>query len=72
MSDLLEMYPYILDCLDELSRSVSDSNTLAEAQGLQHYLSSHQFVVALMISEHILGYTKQLSINLQGKEFLFI
>lgn len=66
ISDLIELYPQIMETLSVLADSSSDNNTLTDAQGLKKYMSSHTFVAALVISDHLLGFTKQLSINLQG------
>lgn len=67
MTDLLEMYPQVIETLSILASPSSDTKTLTEAQGLLHYFQTTPFVVALVISEHMLGFTKQLSVTLQGE-----
>ena len=68
MTDLLEMYQPILATLETLSTSTtSDNKTVSEAVGLRTFLMSDVCIAGLVISEHMLGYTKQLSIKLQGE-----
>ena len=68
LSDILAMYPYIKAALTRLSEPDHDTKTITEATGLLSCMSKPQFIVAFVISEHMLGYTKQLSIKLQGKQ----
>lgn len=67
MAELMSMYDYVIQSLNVMTGAGWDSKTIAEAQGLSHYLQREAFIVPFVISEHMLGYTKQLSINLQGK-----
>ena len=40
--------------------------TISEAQGLLHKISSPSFIAAFKVNHHMFGYTKPLSILLQG------
>lgn len=63
----MTMYKYVLTALEELSGQCHDTKTVSEASGLLSYLKQPEFLVAFVISEHMLGYTKQLSLKLQGE-----
>lgn len=66
MSELLLIHPYVVKAISVMTGSTWDTKTIAEAQGLNTYLTQLSFIVPFVISEHMLGYTKQLSIKLQG------
>ena len=51
---------------------VWDGNTISEAQGLLHKISSPGFIAAFKVNHHMFGYTKQLSILLQGSTMYVI
>lgn len=67
MSELKQIYPYILKALKVMSGTGFDQNTMTEASGLWHVMSSHGFIAAFIIAEKMLGFTKILSQQLQGK-----
>lgn len=68
MSEIKSMYQYILSTLTRITaESEWDTKTATEASGFLHYMQSQQFVVAFVIAEYLLGFTLQLSINLQGE-----
>ena len=55
--------------LDETAKNtdmVWDGSTISEAQGLLHKISSAGFIAAFKVNHHMFGYTKPLSILLQG------
>lgn len=62
----MAMFEYVKKALELLSESEHDTKTITEASGLLSYMKKPEFIVAFAISEHMLGYTKQLSIKLQG------
>ena len=60
------MYKPIGEALEKLSDSSQDTKTITEARGFQSYFSKPEAIAALIISEEMLKYTKQLSVKLQG------
>lgn len=67
LTELMSMHKYVLESLDIMvTQQGFDSRTVADANGLRSCLTSAQFIAAFVISEHMLGYTKQLSLKLQG------
>ena len=64
------MYSALCVCLDEIAKNtdmVWDGNTISEAQGLLHKISSPSFIAAFKVNHHnMFGHTKSLSILLQG------
>lgn len=69
MAELKILYPHILRSLESMTVSTSDwdAKTATDAGGLLKYLKSSSFVAAFIITEHMLGYTYQLSKKLQGQ-----
>ena len=55
LSDILVMYPYIKAALTRLSEPDHDTKTITEVTGLLSFMSQPQFIVAFIISEHILS-----------------
>ena len=69
MQDFDCMYSALCVCLDDIARNtdmVWDGSTISEAQGLLHKISSAGFIAAFKVNHHMFGYTKPLSILLQG------
>ena len=69
LQDFDSMYSALCMCLDEIAKNtdmVWDGNTVCEAQGLLHKIFSAGFIAAFKVNHHMFGYTKQLSILLQG------
>lgn len=70
--EMKAIYPYILKTLEEIKTSRNyDNKTITEASGLHTYLSSTAFIMAFVITEHMMGYTKTLSQQLQGELNIF-
>lgn len=67
ITELRQLYPYILKALEVMCGSGFDGKTATEASGLLTVLTSHGFIAAFTISERMLGYTKILSQQLQGE-----
>lgn len=65
MTEIKELYPYIITSLSSMASW--DTKTATEAAGFVRYMESSAFVAAFVIAENILGYTKALSLRLQGK-----
>lgn len=62
------MYSPILTTLETVISSDGwDSKAKTEAQGLLSSITSSNFIVAFSVHFHLMGYTKQLSVSLQGK-----
>lgn len=70
MREIKTLYPYLLQSLQSMIASEWDAKTVTEASGFVKYLRSSQFIATFTIAEHMLGYTKQLSVKLQGEKQL--
>ena len=65
----LDLFLPTFSCLEAIAHSTSDWNreTRTDAQSLLLALSQFPFMVALVLSQKILAYTKGLSVKLQGR-----
>lgn len=66
LTELLTIYDYVLESLETMSGSDYDTDTSVEARGLRMYLTKSETICSLVIAEYMLGFTKMLSIKLQG------
>lgn len=66
MFELKALYPCILTALEELSGPGHNPKTVRDARSLHICMKSAKFIACLIISEYMLGFTKQLSVSLQG------
>lgn len=66
LSELLSVYHLVKDAFKLMSGTEYDGKTISDAQSLLMYLEKAEFICAFVIAEHMLGYTKYLSIKLQG------
>lgn len=61
------LYSPILDTLETIATTDGwDSKAKAEGQGNISAITSSSFIAAFSAHHHLMGYTKQLSISLQG------
>lgn len=70
LTDILAMNPDIKADISCLSVHKRDTKTITEARSFRLCMGKREFIVAFVIYEHMLGYSKQLSITLQGKQLV--
>lgn len=69
MEDFIKMLNPIIMTLESISCNfdqIWDIKSITDAQGLLNNIQSSGFIAAFSSHYHLMGYTKQLSVNLQG------
>ena len=69
MEDFDDMYTALCMCLNDITGNSDgkwDGKAVTEAQGLRHSISTPGFISAFKVNLHVFGFTKPLSILLQG------
>lgn len=75
MEDFVKMLIPIIMTLESISSNIDriwDTKSITEAQGLLSNIQSSGFIAAFSTHYHLMGYTKQLSINLQGTKEMVV
>ncbi|KAK9047973.1 hypothetical protein SSX86_033065 [Deinandra increscens subsp. villosa] len=65
---LIELYPIIIEVLEYVETSGSDGASKSQADGLQVYMETFNFIYYLHLMKNILGITNKLSEALQRKD----
>ena len=75
LEDFADLYEPLLNCLEEIAYNtvkIWDAKSVTEANGLLRSVTSAEFIAAFQTTHYFLGFSKSLSIQLQGssKEIL--
>ena len=70
LTDILAMNPDIKADISCLSVHKRDTKTITEARSFQSCMGKREFIVAFVIYEHMLGYSKQLTTRCKVSSWL--
>ena len=63
------MYSHLCNCLEDISSNkdgIWNSKAIREANGILHSITKPSFIAAFIVNFYIFGYTRHLSVLLQG------
>ena len=69
MEDFDDLYPALCNCLDDIACNIGgiwDCKAVTEANGIFHSIAKPCFIAAFKVNHYIFGFTKPLSVLLQG------
>lgn len=69
LEDFKEMYPALCSCLEDIASNrdrIWNAKAITEANGILHSITNPCFIAAFEVNFYIFGFTKHLSVLLQG------